>query len=108
MRSLVKESDIQRAILDFLQAKKILAWRCNMGAVLVSRDSKIRFSKNPNKGIPDIGGVLQGGRYFAIEVKRPGGRLSPEQKGWIERLSAQGVICIVATSVEDVRRGLSA
>lgn len=35
-----------------------------------------------------------------VEVKRPGGKLRPAQKLWIEQAQADGVICFMADSVE--------
>jgi hypothetical protein len=53
------------------------------------------------KGFPDIAGLFNG-RFFAIEVKRPDGRMSPEQEVWRGRLEAKGCLYVVATSVADV------
>jgi len=53
------------------------------------------------KGISDILGVYKG-RFLAIEVKRPGGRVSPEQRAFIERINDEGGIGFVAYSVDDV------
>ena len=43
-------------------------------------------------GFPDIGLLTarKGRHGLFIELKRPGGRATPEQKAWIERLDAQG------------------
>jgi len=99
---LVKESEIQRQILNYLGKAGILHWRVCLGAVA---GSGFRRS-NPMKGHPDIAGVLKGGRYFAIEVKRPGKKVTwyPEQLEWRDRLSEAGVLYIAATSVDDVAK----
>lgn len=103
----VKEQDVQRAILDFLDAKGVTHWRCNLGGV---RRSGIGMTKNPMKGFPDIAGVMPGGdgRLFGIEVKRPrdSARLSPEQIAWRDKLTKSGAVHVIATSVEDVKRAL--
>lgn len=106
----MKEANIQRAIMDFLTAKNITHWRCALGGVLVRRGNDLRYAKNKMKGFPDIAGICPGnfGRLFAIEVKTPGGKLSPEQKAWRDILLSRGVIHIVATSIEDVRMMLTA
>ena len=44
--------------------------------------------------------ILQGGRAFAIEVKRPGGRANERQEQFLERIRAAGGIAGCATSVE--------
>lgn len=102
----MREADIQRAIIDWLSASGIFHWRVCLAAV-PGGGGKF-FRKNPMKGHPDIAGVLKGGRYFTVEVKRPGrGKWLPEQLDWQQRLRDAGVVYIVATSVEDVKRGLT-
>lgn len=53
------------------------------------------------KGISDILGVYKG-RMLAIEVKRPGGRVSPEQIKFIKQVNEEGGIGFVAYSVDEV------
>jgi penicillin-binding protein-related factor A (putative recombinase) len=57
------------------------------------------------KGISDILGVYEG-RFLAIEVKRPGGRVSSEQRAFIERVNEEGGVGFVAYSVDDVVKRL--
>jgi hypothetical protein len=57
------------------------------------------------KGVSDILGVWKG-RLLAIEVKRPGGKVSDEQQAFIDRVNKLGGIAFVARSVDDVIRGL--
>lgn len=54
------------------------------------------------KGVSDIIGLTRQGRFFAIEVKAPKGKLSPAQDEFLFRVNASGGIGIVARSVEDV------
>lgn len=55
------------------------------------------------KGIPDIIGIIgKTGRLLAIEVKKPGGRVSPEQTVFIADINARGGFAFVAYSVDDV------
>ena len=65
------------------------------------------IAKSSNPGCPDILGVLPGGRALAIEVKRKGGKPTCQQEDWLKRALEQGAIAFVATSIEDVKRGLS-
>lgn len=59
------------------------------------------------RGFPDRLVFLPGGRVIAIELKRPkGGRLSPHQKMWIEKLRGLGVETAVvrdAAGIEDLQ-----
>lgn len=57
------------------------------------------------RGVPDFTGCLDG-RFFAIETKSPGGKLTPWQKKALEEIrEAGGTIC-VAFSIEDVKKAL--
>ena len=57
-------------------------------------------------GIPDVLIVWQGRAIF-IEIKRPGGRLSPAQKTMHERITSAGAVVATCFSAEDVERYLS-
>lgn len=56
-------------------------------------------------GIADILGIYNG-KMFAVEVKAPKGRLSPQQERFLNIIREQGGIAILAYSVDDVIRGL--
>lgn len=104
---MTREADALTAILAWLDGRSDLThWRVSLAGLASIKGRGRR--KNPMTGHPDIAGVLAGGRYFVIEVKRPkGGRFSPEQLAWRERLEAKGVLYIAATSVEDVAAHLA-
>lgn len=103
-----RESEIQRAILDYLEALQVTHWRCSLGGTMVRKRGSLVFRKNTMTGFPDIAGIIPNsdGRLFVIEVKRPSGRLSPEQEKWRDSLSRRGVLYILARSVEDVKAAL--
>ena len=54
-------------------------------------------------GVPDL---LVGykGRFFAMEVKRPGGRLTPAQAKVIEEIKSSGSVAGRVESVEDAMK----
>jgi hypothetical protein len=87
-----KEADITRGIRQLL---------LQLGAVAV------KFWGGPctARGVSDLLVCYQG-RFIAIEVKRPGGRVSPEQERFLERVRAAGGIGLVAYGVDDVIDGL--
>ena len=58
------------------------------------------------KGIADLIGCLNGGKFFAIETKSKGGTLSDEQAEFLDWVRRTGGISIVAYSLDDVIRGL--
>ncbi len=94
------ESEIQTQILDYLKARGILRWRCNLGGVRFKGGK----GRNPMTGFPDIAGICPHGhgRFFTIEVKAKKGVMSPEQLVWRTKLEAKGVVYILARSVDDV------
>jgi hypothetical protein len=60
------------------------------------------------KGSPDIHGYLKGGRALFVEVKRPSGRVSPEQREFIERAAKHGCVAILARSVDELWKAMDA
>lgn len=113
------ERDVQRSILAYLSLAGVFAWRVNSGAArLPGRNGGtqlVRFNTAP--GASDIHGVLPAGsdpgaapagRALFIEVKRPGGKATPLQESFLAEARAKGAVAFVASSVEDVRRGLRA
>lgn len=54
------------------------------------------------RGMPDIDGVTADGRYFAIELKKTGGKLSLEQIAIGEKFIALNVHYTVAYCINDV------
>lgn len=61
-------------------------------------------------GWPDRTVLLGKGRMVFIELKQPGGRVSPHQRYWLERLMQMGYVAGVAYSldqaVELIQQGL--
>ena len=57
-------------------------------------------------GLPDIVCCWRG-RFIAVEVKRPGGKLRKLQKVTLQKIEKCGGIAIRAESVDDVRKVLS-
>ena len=58
-------------------------------------------------GSADLVGLLNG-RFFALEVKTPTGRLRPEQKLWMELVRRAGGFAAVARSVDEARSAVAA
>lgn len=96
-----RESAVQAAVLGCLRAHGVLCWPMQRERAGYRRASHIGF-----KGIPDIGGVLKGGRAVFVEVKRGIEKPSPYQVAAHEMLRAQGALVFTAWGVEDVEPGL--
>lgn len=96
-----REQDIQRSILDFLALKRFVAVKYH-STVGVAREGKYVPIKTGTRGTADILACAPDGRFWAIEVKRKGGRVSPEQREYLDRINANGGVGIVAFSIDDV------
>jgi hypothetical protein len=77
-------------------------WRQNTEAFAIGEGQNRRFVRFGPKGSPDIHGYLKDSRALFVEVKRPSGRVSDDQKAFIERAVGHGAVAFVARSVSDV------
>lgn len=84
------EKDIQTKILNFINSQP--------GCYAV----KVTGGLYQKGGISDILACVKG-RYVAIEVKRPGERLTPLQESFLAKVVYTGGRAFVATSVEEVK-----
>jgi hypothetical protein len=93
------ESQIQAAILRAVAYRRdVYAWRNNSGALPNERGRPIFFGK---RGSADILGVVRGGRFLALECKRPGEKPTPKQLPFGAAVEAQGGVYAVVTSVDE-------
>jgi len=104
-----KESDIQRAILEYLLAKKVFCWRNHTTGVYDPRKKVFRSLTGAGalKGVADILGIYQG-RPLAIEVKTRKGKPNEFQVAFLDKFRASGGIAFIACSVDDCRLFLEA
>lgn len=93
------EKDIQKSILDLFEYRGIHANKVNTVGI---KKPNGKFIPSQNVGMSDIIGLTRSGRYFAIEVKRKGGRLTDKQSEFQEIIRANNGIAFVAYSLEDV------
>ena len=88
----ILEKDVTRQIRDYLKYKKIWHWK--------------QFQTLGSKpGVSDILGIYKG-RFLAIEVKKPGGKLSEHQVKFLDIVNSEGGIGFMATCIEDVDANL--
>jgi hypothetical protein len=109
----MKESQIQKAILDYLAARHILAFRMNTGAIAGEYNGKQRFMRFGVVGMADIlafpikcdasTGHMVKQLIFWIEVKTATGKQSEHQKSFQRQVEEHGHIYIVARSIDDVK-----
>jgi len=103
------EAQIQKAILAAFHLQRRLAWRLNSGGALISNGEGKGFRKLQGSppGTPDIIVHVRGSVFGFLEVKRPGGKLREAQEEWFEQAKADGVLCAVATSVQEAQSFLA-
>ena len=92
-KRVAKESILQRQIINHLRS---------MGAWVFN----VHGSPYQQVGVPDLLVGYQG-RFYALEVKRPGGRLSPAQAKVIDDIRAAGCIAARVENIEEVERLLN-
>lgn len=89
----LKERDITIQIRNYLKIKRIFHWKAWQGL-------------GSEKGVPDILGVLPGGKALMIEIKTEKGRVSEQQEAFIEKARKLGAVAFVARSVNEVMQVL--
>jgi len=84
-------------------------WRQNTGAVTIPGKDKHRFVRFGEPGISDIIGVLNDGKFLAVEVKTPERRkqVSEAQQRFLMGINKAGGVGFVACSIEDIESNLS-
>lgn len=96
------EQQVQKAILDYLHSKNYIAFKHRNVGIYVQRTNKYIPLSAGEKGISDVIGCDKDGRFIAIEVKKVGGKASPDQLKFLKRVNASGGIGILAYSIVDV------
>lgn len=97
-RSGRRERDVQAAVLAIFRAHGILLWKQNREKAGRRYAPHFGF-----RGLPDLGGVLPGGRAIHVEVKRPGAKPTPAQVGAMQMLARQGAFVCLVRSVEEAQ-----
>jgi VRR-NUC domain len=117
MRLSNKETDLVRACLDWLALYRVKAWRMNNTGIF-DPVKKIHRSFHGLRGISDILGILPQrvrlaggteetfGNFLAIEVKKPGEKLRPEQEAFLHDIRAGGGIGLCVHSLHELEEQL--
>jgi len=92
------EGQIKKEICEWLEAHRIFFW-VTQSVGIAGRKNNSRFA---GKGVSDINAVING-RFVAIEIKAPGGKVSDDQTEFQEKTRKAGGIAFVARSLTDVR-----
>lgn len=95
------ERDIQKACLDLLRLRGFFVWKQNTAGIRKPNGSYI---PSHTAGMADIIGVAPGGRFVAVEVKRPGGRLTPAQQDFLLQVQFSDGLAGVVFSVDELNQ----
>lgn len=102
----MKEREIETEILVWLNKQPgCFAFKINQSGYFDGKNWRAR-NNGSLKGVADILGIWQK-RPLAVEVKSVVGRLSQEQKNFLDKFMKEGGISITARSVEDVVKQLA-
>ena len=114
--TLTAEHKIQNEIRLALPEIGYAGFRTNIGQAwtgdevirLMNGDVMIRNARPFNTGLPqgfsDIFGLTGSGQFFALEVKSERGRVTEQQKHFLQYIRDHGGISGVARSVEDAKK----
>ena len=94
-RKAATESTIVTACLKLLTLRRVYAFRVNQIPVKGHTFRGLR-------GVADILGILDDGRFLAIEVKTETGQLRPEQAAFLDAIRQRGGLSCVVRSVADL------
>lgn len=97
----MKETEIQKQILQYLSYRPGVYWRMNTGAFAGEYKGKKRFVRFGVPGFSDIIGVRDG-QMIAIEVKAEKGKMSVFQQEFRTNIEINGGKYVLARSVDDV------
>jgi hypothetical protein len=107
------EAQVMASIRTAMQYHPAVAacWRINSGSAWLKgkggQERPVKF--HDIAGCSDLIGILKGGRWLAIEVKRPSTRndTTPAQDAFLDRIERAGGVAFVAWSVDEAMRRLN-
>jgi hypothetical protein len=117
MRLRNREADVLSACLQWLSLKGVWCWRQNQGAIPLPGGGFRRFVGL--RGVSDILGILpqtvrvEGestpvtfGNLLAVETKRVGEKLRPEQEEFLRQVNERGGVGLCVHSVSELAEKL--
>ena len=117
MRLRNRESDVLSACLQWLHLNGVWCWRQNQGAIPLAGGGYRRFVGL--KGVSDILGILPQtvrlideaaevtfGNLLAVETKRLGEKLRPDQEEFLRQVNQRGGVGLCVHSVGELEEKL--
>jgi len=100
------ESDLVRACLGLLAMHGVFAWRANTTGIF-DPGRKVFRSFQGMRGVSDILGLLDGGRFLAVEAKVPPNKPSIDQEYFLGLVRAKGGLAVVVYDLADLEKALA-
>src|SRR3990167_6889831 len=99
-----KESDLVRAICDYLSLRGYFFWRNNNTPIFDPVGKKFRaMPKYAMRGLPDIIVILNGGVVVFFEVKTSKGIISEHQKAFQDKCKLIGAKYYIIRSIDELQ-----
>jgi hypothetical protein len=99
----LKETNLVRQIIDYLNFRGCFVQRTNSGALRFKDSSgRSNFIKLAYAGTADITGCSRDGKFIAIEAKIKPNKPTALQEAYLEEVRKRGGIAVVAYSLDDV------
>lgn len=102
MRLKETESDVLRAVCEYLALKRHFFWRANNIPVWDGKNFRA-MPKYSMKGLPDIMLIING-FCIGLELKTATGRMSPEQKDVEKKFKDSGAEYYLIRSIDDLKQ----
>jgi hypothetical protein len=102
-----REQDLVKPALQLLALRGAYVWRNNTGATSGEHQGKRRFIRFGKPGSSDILGVLPGGRFICVELKRKGNKPTALQRSFLEAVRSAGGAALVVSSLAELDRLLN-
>lgn len=96
------EKDIQKAIIQLLRLQRFVIFKHNSTQFGVRNGERFAFRSESSRGVSDLIACSPKGRFWAIEVKRKGGKPTDEQLAFIANINSAGGKAFIAYSLDDV------
>lgn len=104
----VRESDVVKSVLEWLQWQGVFCWRNNSGnSFIQDKYGNTRMIKFGIAGSPDILCCLKGGLFCGLEAKGSGGQLTPDQLAFAKKVRDNGGIYLMVRSLNDCEEQLA-
>lgn len=96
MSSITPETRVKNKIMKFIEPFD----QRHSGDLYQHRRDAI--GANYEKGLPDLW-ILINGTHIEVEIKKPGGKRTPEQERWERRLKAVGAVYWLIDDAEEFK-----